>query len=112
MRFALLGEQVVGPGALALAHGICCSGGGNGGIGGAIPILGRIGNSPHIAVVVERHTDKKIFSVGAERQAGCHAGRNASAVWQIVQQYRSFKRQGLGGAESAALSAHYQSYTL
>jgi hypothetical protein len=71
MGLALGGEQVVGPFSLALACGCARAAGG---CGGAIPILGRIGNSPHIGVVVKCYADQKVFSVGAEREAGCYAG--------------------------------------
>ena len=81
-------------------------------LGGAIPILGRIGNSPHVPVVVERHSDKKVFPVIAQRQASRHASGNASAARQIIQQHWSFERQRLRRAESAALRADHESDTL
>ena len=106
MSLAVVREQVVGPGVPAFARATCSASGGSGRRGGAIPIRGRIGNSPHISVVVERHADEKEFSVIAQRQASRYAGRNFSAAWQIVQQYWSFERQGLRRAKSAALRAY------
>src|SRR5271165_1424844 len=111
MGFAVGGEEVVRPCRLA-AGGLDCVACRCNGFGSAIPIFGRIGNSPHVRVVVECDSNQEILTVIAQRQASCHAGGSASATQQIVQQYWSFERQGLGCADSAALRAYHQSYTL
>jgi len=111
MGLAVGGEQVVGPRILAFARSLVWAARRCGSLGGAVPILGRIGNSPDVAVVIERGTYKKVLTVVTERQASGNAGRSASAAGQISQEHWSFERQGLGRAESAALRAHHQSHT-
>src|SRR6267154_702424 len=69
MRFALLGEKVVGPFMLGLRRhlGHVAGGGRRTGVRWAIPIHRGIGNSPHISVVIKRNANKKIFPVMAQR---------------------------------------------
>lgn len=81
-------------------------------IRGAIPIFGRIGDTPHIAMIVERDADQEIFAVVAERQTVCHAAGRGCTVRQIAKQDRGFNGQGLRCAQSAALRAYDQSDTL
>src|SRR5580704_3357908 len=69
MGFAMAGEEVVGPGILAVGRGLGFACGGGGGRGDAIPICRRVGNSPYISGVVKRHSDKKLSAVCAERKA-------------------------------------------
>src|SRR5580693_1257929 len=108
MGFALAGKQVIWPRALAVGRGLGFAGGGWVGSGSAIPICRRIGDSPNISRVVERHSDKKVFAVIAQRQTVGDAGRSASTARQIIQQHGSSDGQGLRRAESATLRTDYQ----
>lgn len=79
------GELVVGPGGFAFDGGLVCGAGdGDGGVGGAVPVFGRVGDSPDVAVVVERDSDQEGFAVVAQRKTIGHAGRNASAGGEIA----------------------------
>lgn len=106
MSFALSGENVVGPDAPTFAGAIAVAGG-RAGI--AIPVLRRVGDSPNVSGIVQRHADEKLFSIVTQRQATGHASGSARATGKVAQQDRSFEGQGLRGAESAALRAHDQS---
>jgi hypothetical protein len=96
MSLALAGEQVVGPRTLTLAfaRGGCAVSGSSGRIGSAIPIRRRIGNSPHIPVVVKRHSDKKEFPVIAQRQA------IATRAETFPPSGRSFSRTGVSSGKA------------
>jgi hypothetical protein len=112
MSFAMAGEQVVGPCILAFGRGLVCRpSGGLAGTGGAIPIRGRISDSPHIPVIIKRHSYKKEPSIAAQRKAIGDASGGAASVRQIAQQHWSFEGQGLRCAESAALRADHQGDT-
>lgn len=109
MSFALSGENVVGPYVPASARAIAGVGGSAAGI--TIPVLRRVGNSPNVSGVVERHADEKLLSIVTKRQATGHAGRSACATGKVAQQDWSFEGQSLRGAQSAALRANDQSVT-
>jgi len=109
MSFALSGENVVGPDVSAFARAIAGADGSAAGI--AIPVLRRVGDSPNVSGIVERHADEKLLSIVTERQATGHAGRSACATGKVAQQNGSFEGQGLRCAESAALRADDQSVT-
>jgi|HubBroStandDraft_2_1064218.scaffolds.fasta_scaffold00638_4 hypothetical protein len=112
MGFPVAGKQVVGPGTLPVGRGVGFAGGSGVGSGRAIPIRGWFGDSPNISGVVERHSDKKVFAVTAQRQAIGYAGRSASPTRQITQQHGSSDGQGLRCAESAALRTYDQGQAL
>ncbi len=115
IRFAVTGEQIVRPNVLILALGrsvLCPTRRSGRRSRGAIPILRWIGDSPHIPVVIERHSDKKLLSILPQGQAAGDTARRASTSGQITQQHRSFKRQRLRSAQSAALRTYYQSNAL
>jgi len=108
MSFAVTGEQVVGPDILTVRRLPFGASGGGAGIGAAVPILGRIDDSPDIPLVVQRYSDQKVFAVVAQRQtirdvAGC-----ASAAGQIAQQHWSFDRQSMRRTNPTALRTYHQ----
>jgi len=106
MALAVGGEPIVGPDVLAPR----CFPFGNSGrdAGGGIPILRRIGDSPNIALVVQRHSNQEEFCVLAQRQAIGDATGCASTARQLAEQHRSFDGQCLRGANAAPLRAYYQ----
>jgi hypothetical protein len=106
--FAVRGENVVGP---YVAASACAIAGADGSTAGAIPVLRRVGDSPNVSGVVERHAYEKLFSIVTQRQATCHASGSACAAGKVAQQNWGFEGQGLRCAESAALRAHYDSVT-
>jgi hypothetical protein len=108
MSFAASGEQVVGPDILTVRRFPFGAGGGCAGVGAAVPILGRIDNSPDISLVVKRYSDQKVFGVLAQRQtirdvAGC-----TPAAGQIAQQHGGFDRQSMRRTNPTALRTHHQ----
>src|SRR5208283_819453 len=115
IRLGVTGEEIVRPNVLILALGRSVlrhtqrSGRRS---RGAIPILRWIGDSPHIPVVIECHSDEKLLSILPQRQAAGDTARRASTPGQITQQHWSFKRQRLRSAQSAALRTDHQSNTL
>ena len=109
MSFALSGENVVGPDVSAFARAIAGAGGSAAGI--AIPVLRRVGDSPNVSGIVERHADEELFSIVTQRQATGHASGSARATGKVAQQDWSFEGQSLRGAQSAALRADDQSVT-
>ena len=76
------GENVVGPDVAASAGAIAGAGGSAAGI--AIPVLRRVGDSPNVPWVVERHADEKLLSIVTQRQATGHAGRSACATGKVA----------------------------
>ncbi len=115
IRLAVTGEQIVRPNVLILAPGhsvLRHTRRSSRGSRSAIPILWRIGDSPHIPVVIECHPDEKLLPIIPQRQATGHTARRAPTPGQITQQHGSFKRQCLRSAQSAALRTYHQSNTL
>jgi len=90
IRLAVAGEQIVRPDPLAAVRGARRRlRRFSGGIGGAIPILRRIEDSPNISVVVQGHSDQKIFPIAAQWQAIGHVRGGASAAGQIAEKHGS-----------------------
>ena len=92
MGLAVSREEIVWPNIFARggrfdpgAHG------GRSGRRGAIPILGRIGDSPDIPGIVKGDANQKMLPVLAERQTIRYAARAATSSGQIAQQYWGFK---------------------
>ena len=111
MRFAVTGKYVVGPDTLAIRR--VRSGGRSGWRSGdAVPIFRRIGDSPHVCLVVERDSDQKVFPVLAQWQTIGNAARCGSAARQITQQYGSLDGQRLRRANPAALWTDHKRHTL
>lgn len=109
MGFAMLGEPVVGPGPMAAASRLNrCRGRGGGGVRAAIPVLRRIGDSPHISMIVEGHANEEVFTIASEGQAGGDARGATSTPGQIGELHRSFQGQRLSSTKSATLGTGYQ----
>ena len=111
MRFVVIRDEVVRP--RSFRFGGCGGDGrGGGGRGGcnrnAVPILGRVGDSPDVSMVVKGDANEEELSVGAERETTGDAAGSGGAAGEMVEQDRSFERQGLGGAEATALRADDQ----
>jgi hypothetical protein len=109
MSLAVTRELIEGPRALVLDRGLVSAGCGH---WSTVPIFGRVDNSPHVTVIVERNSDKKVLAVVAQRQTICYARGRGPSARKIIQEQRSFERKCLRGAESAALRANHQSHAL
>ena len=114
MGLAVIGKQVIGPYIVALRGGRSPLAGRSGRAGGRrdSPILRRIGDPPHIFLIVKRNADQKLLAISAQRQTAGNTAGYASNAWQVAQQHRRFERQSLRAAKSAALRTHHKRHTL
>lgn len=112
MSFAVAGGQVVGPDILIGRRLPFGAGGGCAGIGAAVPILGRICDSPDISLVVQRYSDQKVFGVLAQWQTIRNVAGCASAAGQIAQQHGGLDRQSMRRTYPTALRTYHQRNTL
>ena len=108
ISFAVAGEQVVGPDILTVRRLPFGTGGACAGIGAAVPVLGRIGDSPDISLVVQRYSDEEVLGVLAQWQTIRNVAGCASAAGQIAQQHRSFDRQSMRRTYPTALRTYHQ----
>jgi hypothetical protein len=108
-RCAGCGRQVIGPRFCGL---FCCAIFGidevRGAIGFALPVDGRVGDAPDIAVIVERDAYEEMVAACTERQATGDAAGSGCARRKIGEKDRGFQRQRLRTAKAAALSADHQ----
>src|SRR5215471_15142038 len=112
MNFSAFGELVIRPGFL-LHRGfrnVCIAGTRGDGIvlRGDIPVLGRVGDSPHVSVIVESTSDEK--AVIAQRKAVSHARSDGSTAREIVDHDRRFELESAGTAETASRCARHQDH--
>src|SRR6266550_4915877 len=110
MRFALLGEQRVGP--VLFLEGVFNRGSRRCGLLDRSPVLGGRLDSPDVAGILEREAEQEEAAIRTEGQTICDARRRLQSARQTVQQYASSRVQGARQLHTAALGIDHQGMRL
>ncbi len=110
MRFALLGEQRVGP--VLFLEGVFNRGSRRCGLLDRSPVLGGRLDSPDVAGVLEREAEQEAPAIRTERQTICDSCRCLRPSRQTVQQYASSGVQRARQLYTAALGIDHQGMRL
>lgn len=116
------GENIVGPDFLVLVHrqgrfvrraAVRRSrSGSRSGLGGNVPVCGRIRNSPNISVRIERDPNQKILAVIPQGETICHPPGHASSPRQVADHDWCLHLQRAWTTESTSLRADDQYHAL